>query len=304
MNQAGAINLTQASSQSGHQRIFLLALLGLLVLRIPFLAGMEFFNIPWKWTDTVFQIGTYLLTTFLIWWELENLVEYHMDTLVVIITMVFKPVQTLILMFWGGTQYELTFPNVPSLLIWLIAIVFAIGILWKRSKLPRVQPIKISWLFIGILAGLLTTICLSYPVSLQISASPEFSFIAYGGPASIKQAIKDVWGGTPLAFLFQIGYAAVTEEPLFRGFLWGYLRKLKWREIWIWLFQTGLFMLGHIYYLHQSLISFWIIVPVGGLVLGWLAWRSRTIATSMMAHGAMNATRYAFGYLLAVYRLG
>ncbi len=304
MNQAGAINLTQASSQSSHQRIFLLTLLGLLVLRIPFLAGLTFFNVQWKWVDTVFQIGTYLLTTFLIWWELENLVEYHIDTLAVMIIILFKPVQTLLAMFWKLDKYQLAFPTTPALLIWLIAIVFAVGIWWKRSRLPRVKPITIGWLFIGILAGLFAAICLSFPYSIQISSSIEFSFVSYGNSISIKDAARDVLRGIPLSFLYQTGFAAVAEEPLFRGFLWGYLRKLKWHELWIWLFQTSLFMLGHIYYLHSSLLSFWIAVPVGGLILGWLAWRSRTTASSMMAHGVLNATAASFGYLLAIYRLG
>lgn len=298
------MDLTQETNRASHQRIFLFALLGLLILRIPFLGGLEFFNVQWKWINTIFQIGTYLLTTFLVWWELENLAEYHMNTFVVMLIMIFKPIQTLLVAVWGGNKYDLAFPTTPGLMIWLIAVVFAIGIWWKRSKLPRGQPIKVGWLFMGILAGLLAAICLSYPMSLQIAARPDFAYLVYGGSASIKNAAKDMLGGTPLDFLFQVGYAAVTEEPLFRGFLWGYLRKLKWREIWIWLFQAGLFMLGHIYYLNNSPFSFWIIVPAGGLLLGWLAWRSRTIASSMMAHGAMNATAYTFGYLLALYRVG
>ncbi|CAG0930278.1 hypothetical protein TFLX_01635 [Thermoflexales bacterium] len=116
----------------------------------------------------------------------------------------------------------------------------------------------------------------------------------------------DLWSILVLAvpsFIYQLGYAAVSEEPLFRGFLWGYLRKLKCPEKWIWLFQTGLFMLGHIYYVTNAPVSFWIIVPVGGLVTGWLAWRSRSIATSMAAHGALNALGRTVGYIFAYSRL-
>jgi membrane protease YdiL (CAAX protease family) len=70
------------------------------------------------------------------------------------------------------------------------------------------------------------------------------------------------------------------------------------------LFQAVLFTFGHLYYIHTLPITFWIIVPVGSLVLGWLVWRSRTIASSMIAHGMMNATGYFFGYLMAMFRLG
>ena len=298
MNLEGAVNLTLAldKSNSTHQQVFWLTLLGLLILRIPFAAGMEFFNIQWEWTDVIFEIGTYLLTTFLIWWEVDHLSDYHIDTLVVVIIILFKPMQTLILKYWGFNEHLLTFPSVPSLMIWFIAIVFALAIWRKRSKIPDINPINLVWLFIGILAGLATTIVLSFPMSFQISETE----LPDGLP--IKAVAKDIFVGIPIGLLYQMGYAAVSEEPLFRGFLWGFLKKLKWHELWIWLFQAALFMFSHIYYINKAPISFWIIVPVCSLVLGWLAWRSRTIAASMAAHGMMNATGHAFGYLLAMYR--
>ena len=49
-----------------------------------------------------------------------------------------------------------------------------------------------------------------------------------------------------------------------------------------------LFWLAHIYLLGGSPITFWVSVPLGGLVVGVLAWRSRSIAVSMLAHGAAN----------------
>jgi hypothetical protein len=295
------MNLTGETNPASHQRIFLLALLGLLILRIPFLGGMMLFNIQWEWIRVIFDIGTYLLTTFLIWWEADTLADYHIDTLVVIIIILFKPIQTLILGLglWGMDAHLLAFPSIPSLLLWLITIVFAIGMWQKRSKLSGTKSGTTRWwVFSGILVGVFTALALSYPISLQIPETQLTSGFSVGD-AALALLVQVL-----LEFPYQIGYAAVTEEPLFRGFLWGYLRKLKWRETWIWLFQAGLFMLSHIYYITRNPISFWIIVPVGALVLGWLAWRSRTIASSMAGHGMMNATGHMFGYLLAIYRLG
>lgn len=288
MDQSHEIN------NSRHQQVFLLVLLGLLILRIPFLAGMHFFNIQWAWTDVVYHIGTYLLTTFLIWWELDNLADYHIDTLAVIIIILFKPIQTLVLKYWGFNEHLLTFPSISSLIMWSIAIVFAIVMWLKRFKLPRIKSVSLGWLIIGIVAGFLTMIILSFPMSFQIPKEA----LSYG------LSTKDILFEVPSSFIYQIGYAAVSEEPLFRGFLWGFLKKRNWREHWIWLFQAGLFMLSHVYYINAHPISFWIIVPVCALVFGWLVWRSRTIATSMVAHGIMNATGYGFGYLMALWRLG
>jgi membrane protease YdiL (CAAX protease family) len=95
----------------------------------------------------------------------------------------------------------------------------------------------------------------------------------------------------------------VTEEPLFRAFLWGYLYKAGWKPVWIWLLQAGLFMLGHIYYITTYPISFWLIVPTGALVLGALVWRSKTISSSLAAHATMNALGYTLGYIVAALRM-
>ncbi len=96
----------------------------------------------------------------------------------------------------------------------------------------------------------------------------------------------------------QLVFAGLVEEPFFRGFLWGALRKSGWKDLWILIFQTVLFMIGHLYYLGGFPISFWIVVLFGGLVTGLLAWRSRSIATSMVGHGFLNAV----GQMVAYYR--
>jgi membrane protease YdiL (CAAX protease family) len=93
-------------------------------------------------------------------------------------------------------------------------------------------------------------------------------------------------------FLYQLGFAAVSEEPVFRGFLWGYLRKLGWREIWVWLAQAGLFMSAHLYFRDALPFNFWIVVPSAGLIFGLLAWRTRSIAVGMMSHAAYNGGVY------------
>lgn len=294
MNRAGTMRLTQATNTTSHQRIFLLTLLGLLILRIPFLASMRFLEIQWMWTETIYQVGTYLLTTFLIWWEADQLAEYHIDAFAVVMVALFKPGQTLLLRLGGFNDNLLTFPSWSSLLTWLIALVFVIGMWRKRSTLPGIKSNSWRWLFIGMLVGLLTSVVLSFPESFQIADSE----------LSLRLTALNVVIGVFMGFLYQLGYAAVSEEPLFRGFLWGFLRKRNWREVWIWLLQAALFTLSHFYYINKHPISFWIIVPIASLVLGWLAWRSRTIVSSMAAHGMLNATVYSFGYLLALWRLG
>ncbi len=130
---------------------------------------------------------------------------------------------------------------------------------------------------------------LSFPMSLQVNKSRS----------AFNPIISEILVSAVPSFFYQLGFAGITEEPLFRGFLWGYLRKAGWRERWIWICQIVLFTLGHVYYLHTAPISFWIVVPVNAAVLGVLAWRSRSIATTMACHAADNALGYSFALLLA-----
>ena len=84
--------------------------------------------------------------------------------------------------------------------------------------------------------------------------------------------------------------AAVWEEPLFRGFLWGYLRLAKWKNVWIWLFQAVLFTLGHVYYLRSEAFVPWLIrMLLPSLLIGFIAWRAGSIFASMVTHGTFNA---------------
>jgi membrane protease YdiL (CAAX protease family) len=123
--------------------------------------------------------------------------------------------------------------------------------------------------------------------------------ITYGRPLDGVDIVILLGQAAP-GFFYQLGYVAVTEEALFRGFLWGYLQKAGWKNIWIWLFQAGLFMLGHIYYIDKNPLLFWVIVPISALVMGVLVWRSKTISSSLAAHATLNTFGYAIGYIISL----
>ena len=286
-----AIRLASSSDSQSHKVVGWALLIGLLLLRIPLL-GFVTWLAEYDWIDPVFEIGTYFLTACLIWWERERLADFHIDTLAVSIIILFKPIQTLLLTLSEYATHPLAFPQWGGILIWMIAAALFIAMRFSRPRMAKVSRSSAEWFGWGLLAGLLTAAILGYPMSFQVDNVPA-----------------NLPGVFPLTFMilrqvfYQLGYAAVTEEPLFRGFLWGYLRKAGWKDVWIWLFQTGLFMVAHIYSITQLPISFWIIVPISTLVLGALAWRSKTISASMGAHTMMNASGYTIGTIIATLRL-
>jgi len=274
-----------------HQTVAWVLLAGLLFLRLPLLGGVSLFATP-DWLNPVYQIGTYLLTACLIWWERERLADFHIDKLALIIIILFKPIQTIILAIWKA-DIALTFPNPASLTFWVISLGLVLALRLSHTPLPKLSRISFGWLGVGILAGLVTALVWAYPMSFQVDKSELF-----GKPDLLAILLQ-----VPGQFFYQLGYAAVSEEPLFRAFLWGYLYKAGWKPVWIWLFQAGLFMLAHIYYFSTYPISFWLIVPTAGLVLGALVWRSNTISSSLAAHATMNALGYTMGYIVASFRM-
>jgi membrane protease YdiL (CAAX protease family) len=278
-----------ANKSKKHSIVAWLLLAVLLFLRFPILGFGEMLWGQRDWLDPVYQVGTYFFTAALIWWERGRLADFHIDGLALAIIILFKPVQTLILCYLKMSSAPLAFQNWPSLLVWAIALGL-VFLLWRdRACLPPLSKRSFAWVGIGLLVGLLEVLLMGYPMSLQVEGFRVSSFSSLG--FILRRA--------PVEFTFQLGYAAVSEEPLFRGFLWGYLLKLGWKGVWIWLFQAALFMLGHIYYAGDLPISFWLLVPVAALVLGAMAWKSKTISSSMAAHATMNSLGYLVGSLIA-----
>lgn len=280
------------SENKSHQVVSWVLIAGLLLLRIPMLGGISSFSQP-GWLHPSYELGTYLLTALLIWWERKRLSDFYIDTLALGIIIAFKPIETIILAIWGFREHPFAVPNPFSLVFWIIALGLALTLWLSRTPLPKLSRVSWHWFGIGILAGLATALVTAYPMSFQVDA----------GSLPPKAHIAGLLAQAPLSFLYQLGYAAVSEEPLFRGFLWGSLEKLGWKSVWIWLVQVGLFMLAHIYYLKLAPVSFWFIVPVGALVLGALVWRSKTLASSLAAHATMNALGRSLEVIVAVFSM-
>jgi membrane protease YdiL (CAAX protease family) len=268
----------------------LLIMFGLLFLRLPFLAGIALVITPTpEWLSTTFEFGTYILTILLIWIERKRLIDFHIDRLALFIIIFFKPIETLILENTGGTsKFPLAFPNIPAIIIWAVSFIFLIALLFQRPNLPKIDKKSIAWFLLGLGIGFITAIILAFPNTLQLSSTANAG----------EKPIFDLYQIFVLGIGYQFGFAAISEEPLFRGFLWGYLRKAGWNEVIIWIFQAFLFWIGHIFYFGKMVVSFWIIVPIGGLLLGLLAWKSRSIATSMAAHAVVNGLTYIFTFWL------
>ena len=286
------MDIKDPSKDRFHQLVAWILLGGLLCLRLPFLAAIGFFASP-DWLDPVFQSGTYLLTAGLIWWERDRLASFNIDMLAIAIIILFKPVQTILFPVWKMGVSLLAWPNLPYLSFWIVSLGLFLALRLNHAPLPKISRASWRWFGVGLLVGFLSILVTAFPTSLEIVKSQ-----VYASPNILGMLFQ-----APREFFYQLGYAAVTEEPLFRAFLWGYLQKAGWKTVWIWLFQAGLFMLGHMYYLIKLPLSFWLVIPIGGLILGGLVWRSKTISSSLAAHAIMNTFEYPLANIIASFRL-
>jgi membrane protease YdiL (CAAX protease family) len=250
------------ANQDLHLRITWLLVGCLFILRIPLFTGLPIIAPDTTaWVEPVYFLGTYFLTALLIWWERDRLADFHIDKLVLIIFIIGKPLETL----YFGLQDK-------SHAYLFIALGLSIALIFARPCLPKLTIQNWVWLLIGILGG----------IALAVYFAKIFG-IYYPERTQMFS-----WNGAKYAIIQQMLSSGLAEEPFFRGFLWGCLRKTGLKDLWIWLVQAGLFWLGHAYAFLYAPYSFWLIVPVGGLVLGLLAWRSRSIAPSIIAHGFAN----------------
>lgn len=88
--------------------------------------------------------------------------------------------------------------------------------------------------------------------------------------------------------------AALIEEPLFRGFLLGFLRRWGLGEVAAVVVQAIVFLAGHLRYAARG--QWWMFgwVLAFGLILGWQASRHRTIAGTVVTHALVNTIVFMF----------
>jgi len=117
-------------------------------------------------------------------------------------------------------------------------------------------------------------------------------FIANRFHFPLGQLIKATTHESPLSILnalnYQMSTSAAIEEPIFRGFLLGYLLHDRgWKPSIAVLGQTLIFWVPHIYKFEDPFL-FWVAVPLGGIILGWVTLRTKNIASGMFAHAIYN----------------
>jgi membrane protease YdiL (CAAX protease family) len=231
------------------------------------------------WVNPVYQLVAYLLIVFLICLNMNNLARYNVDRIGLFLMIFGMPLNTLL------TKSNLPFP-VPSqidlsLLYVPISVCFFGFVLTRSSVIPTLRVPSLVHLMTAVIVGVAAGTVTGFLIhKTQPNFIPQH--------ATIAQLV--------LLPVQQYTYAALTEEPFFRGFLWGSMREAGFKTSSVFWTQSALFWIAHIYYFNQSPLSFWIIVPIGAVIFGLLVWFSKSLSTSLIAHGLMNGVGQAIAY--------
>jgi membrane protease YdiL (CAAX protease family) len=220
------------------------------------------------------QFALYLSLCVLVVINRHSLADYHFDKLTLLIFVLFR-----IFPFLGfEPPLILCFEAAAYPMVTLVLV-----ILLKTDPAVKLPPAKFGIIYI-------TMICLILGVVVGAAQMQT-----YENPFVIKDWSAFIYA----AFVYFLDYmrtTAILEETLFRGFLWGILRRSGIPTVVVLIVQAALFSLVHLWkwYSIELLISAFVI----GLLQGIIASRTRSLAPAMAFHAATDATLIAIAYVV------
>lgn len=260
-----------SSDDLGDRRIGWL-LVAYFFVRIPLVAlvSRQGPNLPASYQYVEFLL--YALTAAMLVVARSSLSEYRIDRLTVVIFVLFGTLLRIPSATEDGSPIDPMYYAFGPVALVLLAV-----ILRSRSAVNRWARASWEWIPLGLLSGV-GPILLAAVVRMLVS----------GDSSPIGGALPLSTVGLVFMFLYQMGNSAIIEEPAFRGFLWGHLEQRGWSGVRIWFFQAALFWLAHVRYIDRP-FTLWVTVPVGGLLFGWISWKSRSVGPALLAHAAYNS---------------
>jgi membrane protease YdiL (CAAX protease family) len=208
---------------------------------------------------------TYIIIAILIWFEINNLQEFHLEQgtlFIFILSSLFR------------TRLGIKGENYFLIVIALAGLSVFLAFVLHRSKIPRSF---LKWALGGVFWGLISLIPIVLVESLELQIWLNRSLLSN---SIILIVIRMV--------IYQFFLGTIMEEILFRGFLWGYLRRLGWVENKIFWGQGILFWLSHFSRIIIAPLTFFFTIPILTFVSSKLTKHSRQVFPSIISHTIIN----------------
>lgn len=241
----------------------------ILILQFVFLIESIFpqsvsFNETIRYIAIAYRTAMHVVVAALLLYEMDNLTEFGIDKFTV---------ATFIIGSFLEQRLDIKGDVYFHAIRGLVGLV-VIAALFKRK--PNLMQTNVSWSLVGIVFGAIA-----------------IAFIFY-----IELVLRGIWVFAPLLqnslpltisnlIVRELFTTAILEEVLFRGFLWGHLRRLGWdngKTVW---FQGILFWLTHVGRLFTPFTLF-ITIPVITIISSKLTSHSRQVFPAIVSHATIN----------------
>ena len=248
----------------------------LLALRFPLLFAASFGWLDQELSLAAFLCGTYLCTGLFLCLNLERLDSFGFS------------LPALLFFLGAPVLLGVTAPSTDATIVFRMIVAVTVGVYLLASR----RSLRLVRQSLGRVAGNLLFTLLAAAAGVVVLLCIN----GYTGPG--QEPFTPSWLVDSLCF--QLSFAAVMEEPLFRGFLWGYLRRWGLSPGWTAVAQAGLFWVGHLYYLPTGL-NFWLCIPLAALLLGLVRMRTGSVAYSMVLHTLLNSLLDLFRHMVRLF---
>ena len=219
-----------------------------------------------KYFTYILYATIYLVLTIIIWIEIEHLEEFHIDKFA-LVSFILGSIFRRRLGIYGEDFF----------LIFIGLMGISIVVVWVIKK-PKIVKTNIRWALVGLILACALLIPISW---LELLLRTDWIMPPLYKGSILLTATRDI--------NYQFSFAAILEEFLFRGFLWGYLKRSGWREGNIFWAQGVLFWILHISKLLETPFTFLLILPMSTYIYSILAVKSKQIFPAFLAHVVINA---------------
>jgi membrane protease YdiL (CAAX protease family) len=234
----------------------------------PEIESREYFSFGY-WT--IYTFIAYFVVAVCLYVEQDNLEEFHFDKLSLTI---FALSGILIFFEWYELLSLEKFFHVWILLPSSLFIFFILIRKWAYLPNP-------NWRWVG---GSIVVVSLVLIPATFIDYWYRHDIV----DLSLQGTLENLIARFGTIFMASMIHIVPLEEVLFRGLLWGYLRRLHWKESKIFVIQAILFWFIH----PQNMVyplAFFISLPIGILAISFLTQRSRQLFPAMVFHILYNS---------------
>ena len=192
----------------------------------------------------------------------EDTEEFNIDKFTIITLILFSFLRLI-----SGNSYFLILIGLASVLVIVTFIV----------KKPKILRTNLRWTLLGIVISIVALVLLT-----QFELLLRHKWIA-------TPLLQNSLAITAIIHIEQeLSFISLPEEILFRGFIWGYLRREGWGEnktIWA---QGILFWLIHFGKLVTP-FTFFVAIPIQTLISSQLTKRSKQVFPAILSHTIINS---------------